>query len=159
MLEDPHFWVAVAFVLFVLLAYKKVSSMLITSLDARRERIRFELEEAQRLRQEAEAILADYKQKQAQSLKEAEQIIADARRDAESMTRHAENELKASLDARMKNALERIAQEETRAVEDVRNHVTDLALTAARTLVAEQARQSQDELVKQALSDIERKVH
>lgn len=160
MLYDPHFWVTVAFFCVVALSYKKVASLVSRTLDDRSARIRAELDEARRLRMEAEAVLEQYRQKQAEYLKEAEDMLAAARRDTDAMRSFTETELKAALEVRMKQALERIAQEESNAIDDVRNHVVDIALAAARTLIADHvSSMSQDELVKLALSDIERKIH
>jgi len=159
-LLDPRIWTTAAFVTFVILAYKKLAAFACNALDTRTARIKSELEEAQRLRQEAQAVLAEYKQKQAEYLKAAEQLLVDARHDADQMRAYAETELKASLDARMKQAVERIAQEEASAINEVRDHVVDIALAAARNIIADQVgTMSQEELIKLALADIERKVH
>ncbi len=160
MLEDPRFWVAVSFFAFVVGTYKKVSSLAMKALDSRSAKIKQELDEARSLREQAEAVLAQYKQKQAEYLQEAEMLLANARRDAETMRVTAEADLKASLDTRQKQAMDRIAQEETNAIAEVRNHVVDMALTAARTIIADHvSSMSQDDLVKMALSDIDRKIH
>ncbi len=159
-LLDPRIWTTAAFITFVILAYKKISSFACNSLDSRSARIKDELDEARRLREEAETVLAEYKQKQAEYLKEAETLLNNARSDADQMRAYAENELKASLDARMKQAVERIAQEEASAITEVRDHVVDIALAAARNIIADQVgTMSQEELIKLALADIERKVH
>jgi F-type H+-transporting ATPase subunit b len=160
MLDNPKFWVAAAFIVFVLLAYKKASTLLINMLDDRSAKIKAELEEAQRLRIEAEAVLQEYKQKQAEYLKEAESILANANKDAQALRDFSQNELKATLDARMKQAVDRIAQEESNAIAEVREHVLDIALAAARALIVDHvSNMPQDELVKMALTDIERKIH
>ena len=160
MLEDPRFWVAVSFFAFVMLAYKKVASFAVRALDERSAKIKQELDEARRLREQAEQVLAQYKLKQSEYLQEAEQILANARRDADLMRSHTEEELKGILETRMKHALDRIAQEESHAIADVRNHVVDIALAAARTLIVDQvSTMSQEDLVKLALTDIERKIH
>jgi F-type H+-transporting ATPase subunit b len=160
MLEDPRLWVATAFVLFVVLSYKKIGGFVARALDQRAGKIAAELSEARRLREEAASMLAQYKQKQAEYLKEAESLLADARRDAGLLRAQAEQELKIALAARTKHALERIAQEENKAIADVRNHVVDIALAASRALIADHvATLPPDDLVKLALSDIERKIH
>ena len=160
MLEDPRFWVSVAFFIFIALSYKKVAAMAIRSLDDRSAKIKSELDEAQRLRVEAEQVLQLYKQKQAEYLKEAESILASAVKDAETLRTFSEQELKATLEARMKHAVDRIAQEESQAIAEVRNHVVDIALAAARALIVDHVNtMSQDDLVKLALADIERKIH
>ena len=105
-------------------------------------------------------MLAQYTQKQAEYLKEAESILNDARRDAEILTKHAQQELTAALETRMKHALDRIAQEEAKAISDVRSHVVDISLAAARALIAEQvSSMSEDDLLQLALTDIEHKIH
>lgn len=157
-LEDPRTWVALAFVLFIAAFAKKIGGAVAKGLDARAERIRSELQEASRLRREAETLLAEYRQKQAAYVKEAETMLADAHRDAQALRLQAEKELQAALDARTKQAMDRIAQEEANAVNEIRNHVVDTALAAVHTLIESQDA-AQDELLSQALSDIERKVH
>lgn len=160
MLSDPKIWVYASFVVFVLLAYKKLTGFAATALDKRSARIKAELDEAQRLREEAEKVLAEYKQKQSEYLKEAQAILDDAQRDADKMREMAHAELRASLEGRMKQAIERIAQEEANAITDVRDHVVDIALAAARNIISDQVgTMSQEELIKLALADIERKVH
>ena len=160
LLTDPRTWVTAAFLTFVLLAYKKIAALIANGLDNRTARIKSELDEARRLREEAEAVLAEYKQKQAEYLKEAEQMLESAKNDAQQLRAYAETELKASLDARMKQAVERIAQEEASAINDVRDHVVDIALAAARNIISDQVgTMSQAELIKLALADIHRKVH
>ncbi|MGE0753825.1 MAG: F0F1 ATP synthase subunit B [Alphaproteobacteria bacterium] len=160
MLHNPMFWVSLSFVMFMAFALLKFSGTFVGSLDKRSARIRQELEEAKRLRMEAEAVLADYKQKQARYLKEAEDMLAKSRVDAAEYARQAERDLQASLDTRMKQAVEKIAQEEANAIEEVRNHVVDISLAAARSIIIEHMGNiSQDELTKIVISDIGRKVH
>lgn len=160
MLSDPKIWVAFSFLLFVALTYKKIAGFIIRALDARSAQIKAELDQAKTLREEAENVLAQYKQKQAEYLKEAEGIMLKAREDANLFRSNAERELQSVLDTRMKHAIEKIALEENKAIQDVRNHVVDIALAAARAMIVEHvATMSQEELVKLALADLERKIH
>lgn len=160
MLHEPVFWVAAAFAMFVLLAYKKAAAFLMSALDSRSAKIKEELGHARSLRMEAEQVLAEYRKKQEEYLKEAELMLKKAEADAVSLSAAAEKDMKAALDMRLKNALERIAQEEEKAIQDVRDHVVDIALAAARAIIIDQASgASQDDLVKLALADIERKIH
>lgn len=160
MLSDPRFWVAISFLIFFSLTYKKIAKFAFGSLDDRSAKIKNELDEARRLREEAEGILQQYKQKQAHYLKEAESILANAQKDADSLRAYAEKDMNAQLEARTKQAMDRIAQEEAQAITDVRNHVVDIALAAARALIVDHVGTlSQDELVKLAINDIERKIH
>jgi F-type H+-transporting ATPase subunit b len=157
---DPRFWVAVAFVLFVALSFKKIKLPLLRALDARSEKIRNELDRARILREDAEIVLADYKKKQAEYLKEAEAMLAKAREDAEVLTRQAEKDLKETLEGRTRQAMEKIAREEELAIQEVRNHVVDIALASARAvIVSHVGKLPQEELIKLALADIERKIH
>ena len=159
-LEDPRFWVAVAFFIFFALTYKKIGAFAFGALDDRSAKIKYELDEARRLREEAQGILEQYKQKQTHYLKEAEQILTDAKKDAETLRSYAEKEMNAQLEGRTKQAMDRIAQEEAQAILDVRNQVVDVALAAARALIVDHVSNlSQEELVKLALSDIEQKIH
>lgn len=159
LLDDPRLWVALALAVFVLLSYKKIAGFMTRSLDDRSAKIKSELDEARRLREEAESVLAQYKQRQAEYAKEAESLLQQAREGADALRAHAEREMQAALATRMKQALERISQEEEKAIADVRNHVVDIALSAARRIIADHVSMSQDEVIKIALDDIERKIH
>ena len=86
---DQTFWVALAFVMFIAVVYKPVSRKMAAALDARAEKIKQELDEAVRLREEAQALLAGYERRQNEALKEAEDILGHAREEAERQTRQA----------------------------------------------------------------------
>lgn len=160
MLSDPKFWVAVSFLLMVALGYKKIIALIAKALDERSAKIKSELDHARELREQAETVLADYKRKQAEYLKEAETLLAKARDDASSLSRQAEKDLKEALDTRMKQALDKIAREEAQAIQEVRNHVVDVALASARAVIVNHmGKLTQEELIKLALVDIERKIH
>ena len=136
--HDPEFWVLVAFVIVVVGGFIKLGPTIGKSLDERAERIRAELEEAQRLREDAQRTLADYQLKQRDALKEAEAIIAHAKGEAERIGRQAALDLEAAIERRTRQAEEKIAQEEAKALADVRNTAIDIALAAARQIIAEQ---------------------
>jgi len=157
---DPKFWVAVAFLACVGLGFKKLKQLLLNALDGRSARIRNELDNARKLREQAEAVLADYKKKQAEYLKEAENMLAKAHEDAAELVKQSEKELKMALDARMDQALAKISREEDLAIQEVRNHVVDIALASARAVIINHVgKLSQEELIKLAIADIERKIH
>ncbi len=159
-LHNPVFWVAASFALFVILSFKKAKALLLGALDGRSARIADELSRARRLREEAENVLAEYKKRQAEYMKEAEAMLNKAREDADALTLRSEKELKETLDGRMKQALDKIAREEDLAIQEVRNHVVDIALAAARAvIVTHVGKLPQEELIKLALADIERKIH
>lgn len=159
-LENPVFWVVASFATFIALAiYKKLPKLLLSSLDSRAAKIKEELDTARNLRQEAEAVLDDYKQKQAQYLQEAEKMLAKARIDADVLRAQAEKDMISSLDDRMKSALERIAMEEAKSLVAVRERVVEMAMTTARTLIADRAANNNASAsIHAALGDIEAKI-
>ena len=118
------------------MAWKALGPML-KSLDARAARIKAELDEAQRLRDEAQHLLAEYKRKQRDAVKEAEEQMRAAQEEAERQRERAEADLAASLKRREQQALDRIAQAETEALAEVRTLAVDLAVGATRKLLAE----------------------
>ncbi len=147
--NDPAFWVALAFVLVVILAYKPVMRSVTGALDARADKIRGQIEEARKLREDAQALLAEYQRKQREAMAEAEKIIAQARIDAARMKVDAEKDLEHALERRKQQALDRIAQSEAQALAEVRNTAIDVALAAAEKVIAS----SLDPAKKAALAD------
>jgi F-type H+-transporting ATPase subunit b len=160
MLEDPTFWVAIAFVVFVVLAARPATRAIFAALDARAERIRSEIQEAQALREEAQKALAEYKRKQRDALKEAEQIIEHAKIEATRLREHAEQDLETALQRREQAALEKIAQAESQALQDVRNQAVDVALTATVKLISDNLDKGRsDAMVDRAIRDLSGKLH
>lgn len=156
-MNTPEFWVLLAFVIFVALLWKKIAGAFVGVLDARTEKIRQELDEAQRLREEAQSLLASYQRRQRDAQKEAEEIIAHAREEAERLRRQAAADLEASLKRRETQAIDRIAQAEAAAMQEVRTLTVDLAIAASRKLLSENLPQSQqDALVAQAVAELPR---
>ena len=95
MLAMAEFWVAVAFVVFLaILVYYKVPALIAKALDDRAEAIRKELDEARRLREEAQNLLADYQKKHRNVGQEAEAIVEQARREAEALAQETRASLK-----------------------------------------------------------------
>jgi F-type H+-transporting ATPase subunit b len=141
MLRSPETWVAVAFLLFVaLLLYLKAPSKIAAMLDERAERIGKELAEAKRLREEAQALLDEYKRKRAEAEKTAESIVIQARADAEAYAAEAQKKLAETVERRTRQAEQKIAQAEAAAIKDVRETATSLAIAAATRLVGEAAK-------------------
>lgn len=160
MLNDPTFWVAIAFVVFVGLMVWKASKPILAGIDARGERIKAELDEAQRLREEAQKALAEYKRKQRDVAKEAEDLLANAKHEANLLRNQAAEDLKATLARREKAALEKIAQAEVQAVQDVRALAVDIAMAATAKLLSENVDPNRDQaMVDQAIKDLGQKLH
>lgn len=135
MLESPEFWVAVSFVLFLVVVGKKAMSALGGMLDDRTEQIRKQLDEAQNLREEAQAELANYQRLQRDALAEAEEIISHAKEEAARIREEAKTDLAERLKRREEQAMDRIAQAEAQALQDVRAQAVDLAIAATAKLL------------------------
>lgn len=158
--QDPTFWVAVSFAMFVLMAFKPIAKALVRTLDSRSNQIAAELAEARRLREEAQEALAAYQKKQRESLQEAEAMLATTRADAARIAEKAETDLKLALEKRMRLAMEKIAQAESRAIADVQGYVADVSLLASQKLIAQYLDQGgNDELIRKAAQDIAKKIN
>jgi F-type H+-transporting ATPase subunit b len=133
-----EFWVAVAFLVFVgILLYYRVPRLIAKALDERAAAIGRELDEARRLRQDAQDLLADYQSKHRNVAGEAEAIVEQARRDAEAFATETRTALKSLLERRTKAAQEKIARAQTQAVDEVRAKAVDVALAAAEKILRE----------------------
>ncbi|MBH68719.1 MAG: F0F1 ATP synthase subunit B [Rhodospirillaceae bacterium] len=155
----PELSVAIAFIIFIVLAIWKGTRKITEGLDKRAEGIRRQLDETQNLREEAQAALASYQRQQRDALAEAEQIIAQAEAEAERLKEHAEEVLTATIRRREEQAVQRIAQAEANAVQDVRNQAVELAIGVATKLIAENMTDKvQGELISNATNDVIKKL-
>jgi len=136
LLHEAEFWVLVAAVIFVVAVFKPASRALTGGLDARAARIRAELDEARRLREEAERLVAEYRAKQNAAVGEAEAIVAHAKTEAERIAAQSARDLELALERRQRMAEERIAQAEAKALDEVRAVAIDVAIAAAREVIA-----------------------
>lgn len=136
MLATPEFWVLVSFLLFIgLLVYLGIPGKVAAMLDERAARIASELDEARKLREEAQGLLADYERKRRDAEKEAEAILAQARVEAEAFIVETRQKLAETLERRGRMAEQKIAQAEAQAIKDVRTIATDMAVAAASGLL------------------------
>ena len=134
---EPEFWVAVSFFIFIgVLVYFGVHMKVVSALDARALLISQELEEARRLREEAEKVLADYRRKLGDVVMEVDNITALATTEAKTLAAETRQSLKEHVDRRIKLAEERIARAEMEAVRELRNDAVDVAIAAAQNLIA-----------------------
>jgi F-type H+-transporting ATPase subunit b len=152
---EPKNWVVLAFFLFFILFGKKLWGALSAMLDARAVNVKAELEEASRLRREAESMLRDAEKQRAEALTEAKSLIEGARAEAGRLTAAAAAEAEASAKRREQMAIDRIAAAEKAAVDDVRLVAADVATTAARQVLAEGLTASADSvLIDHAISQL-----
>lgn len=160
-LSTPEFWVAVSFVGFVLLImYFKVPAQMGALLDDRADKIRNELDEARRLREEAQAMLAEFERKQRDAQKEAESIITLAKQEAEALAKETREKLKDSLERRGKIAEEKIARAEEQAVSEVRSVAVNVAIAAAEQIIeSKMTPAASKKLVDQSIKDLKTKLN
>src|SRR5271169_4293193 len=134
-IHDPEFWLTIAVLIFIGIVWRPAKRLLIGGLDARATRIRQELDAARSLREEAERTLAAYQLKQREGVAEAEAIIAHAKAEAERIAAQAARNLEETLERRRRLAQERIAQEEAKALAEIRAVTVDVAISAARQVI------------------------
>ena len=161
MFEDAAFWALVALVLFLgLVLYLKVPAIVGAALDARVEAIRTELDEARKLREEAQAVLAEYQRRAREAESEAEEIVDQAKREAEALTVDAHRRMEDYVASRTRLAEQKIAQAEAQALQEVRSLSADVAVAAAETVIAARIKgETADALVAKSIRDIESKLH
>src|ERR1700744_268048 len=110
MFADPETWVAVAFVILMgVFAWIGAHRTMLTALDHRSERIKAELDDARRLKDEAAKVLAEYKAKRASAEREAADIIANANAEAERIASEAKTKMEDFVARRTKTAESKIA--------------------------------------------------
>ncbi|MCB1506140.1 MAG: F0F1 ATP synthase subunit B [Hyphomicrobiaceae bacterium] len=156
-----EFWVMIAFLaFFAIVFYLKVPAQLAGALDARAEAIKKELDEARKLREEAQALLADYQKKTREAEEEAKSIIDQARREAEVLAAETQKQMAESVVRRSKMAEDKIARAEAQALAEVRGSAVEAALKAAEKILAGQVSGGMsDDLIKQSLEDIKSKLN
>jgi F-type H+-transporting ATPase subunit b len=160
LLANAHFWVNIGLVLFILLAGRKLWKALTSGLDQRSMRIKAQLDEAQKLRDEAQALLNEYQRRQKEAAEEAAGILASAKELAEHHTRDAMAALEASMTRREKLALEKIAQAEAHAAAEVRREAVEVATAATRKLLTQALTDDRaTALVDQSIKELDRKLH
>jgi F-type H+-transporting ATPase subunit b len=159
LLHDPTFWTLVAFIIFVAALFRPVKKALIGGLDSRIDQVRTEVEQAQQLREEAQALLASYQRKQREAAQEAEEILNRAKEDAEFHRAEAEKGMTALLARQEELAVEKIAQAEATAVQEVRDMAVDLAIEATEKILAQKvAGELSNKLVNDAINELPQKL-
>jgi F-type H+-transporting ATPase subunit b len=157
---DAEFWVIVAIVIFIgVVLYLRVPRMLTGALDGQIRKIEAELEEAARLRTEAQALLTSYANKRGEAEAEAAGIVTAAREEADRLAKEAVSALEALIVRRTRAVEEKIAQAEQQAVADVRGRSADVAVEAARLLLTGQMASKGEALVSQAIKDVAAKLN
>jgi F-type H+-transporting ATPase subunit b len=160
-MQETENWVALAFILFLaLLVYLGVHRKVTDSLDQRQARIKGELDEARRLKEEAQALLAEFQRKGREAEKEAEAIIAGAKAEAERIAGEAKARMEDFVSRRTKMAEAKITQAEAQALADVRSAAADAAVTAAEKILSIAAKgEVAVNLLQQGIEDVRKKLN
>lgn len=160
-LAEPETWVAIGFLIFVgILIYVGVPKMLINSLDERGKRVQAELDEARRLKEEAQKLLSEYQAKQRQADEEAAAIIAGAKAEAERIAAESKTRMEEFVARRTKMAETKIAQAEAQAVADVRAAAAEAAVAAAEKILSVSVKgKVADDLISRGIGDVKTKLN
>ena len=158
---DAEFWVAVAFVIFIAVLIKLGAlRVLLGALDDRGARIKAELDEARRVREEAQALLADYQRRRGEADREADAIVVAAKAEAERLAAEAKAKVEDFVARRTKVAEAKIAQAEAQALADVRAAAADAAVAAAEKILSDTAKgKVGDDLIAQGVQELEAKLN
>ena len=161
MFLEPETWVAIAFViLMIAFAWLGIHRTVITALDHRAERIKGELDDARRLKDEAAKVLAEYKAKRATAEREAEEIVTNAKAEAERIAADAKTKMEDFVARRTKTAESKIALAEAQAVADVRAAAADAAVQAASTILSQSVKGPvADDLLAKGIADVRQKLN
>lgn len=160
-LRNTDFVVTISFLLFILvLVYFKVPGMLTGLLDKRAETIRAELDEARKLREEAQELRASFERKKTEVAEQAERIVAKAKADAEVAAQQAKADLETSIARRLRAAEEQIASAEAGAVRAVRDQAISVAMSAASELIAKKIEPADaNKLIDDSIAVVEARLH
>jgi F-type H+-transporting ATPase subunit b len=161
MFEDPETWVAIAFIILMgVFAYFGIHRTVLTTLDHRRDRIKAELDDARRLKDEAAKLLEQYKARRASAEREAEEIVAGAKADAERIASEAKAKLEDFVTRRTKTAESKIALAEAQALADVRAAAAEAAVAAASTILSQSVKgEVADDLLAKGIKDVREKLN
>jgi F-type H+-transporting ATPase subunit b len=161
MFADPETWVAIASViLLAVFGYFGVHRMVLTALDHRADRIRSELDEARRLKEEAAKVLADYKARRASAEREAAEIVTSAKADAERIAAEAKAKMEDFVARRTKAAESKIALAEAQALADVRSAAAEAAVQAATTVLSQTVKgKLADDLIAKGIGEVRQKLN
>jgi F-type H+-transporting ATPase subunit b len=161
MFLEPEFWVAVAFfILMGVFAYFGIHRTVLKTLDHRSERIKAELDDAHRLKEEAAKLLAEYQARGASAEREAQEIISNAKAEAERIAAEAKTKMEDFVARRTKTAESKIATAEAQALADVRAAAADAAVTAASTILSQSVKGDiAEDLLAKGIAEVRKKLN
>jgi F-type H+-transporting ATPase subunit b len=153
-LTDAHTWVFFATVGFVVLVWKKGRGPMLAFLDARTAKIKAALDEAERLKNEAQDLLADVQRKHRDAIQTSQKIIDAARENAVRLQRESEEKLADGMKRREAQLMERIRRAEAAAMQELREQAADIAAKSAEMLLQDALPKRASKLVDEAIADI-----
>lgn len=158
---DATFWAFIGFLLFVgIILYVKVPGMIAGQLDQRADGIRAELAEAKRLREEAEALLADYRKRAREAEAEADGIVRQARHEADALAKEAQQRITDYVERRTRAAELKISQAEAQALQEVKSLSADIAIAAAEKIIAGKTKGAEgDKLIDRSIGEIKARLN
>ena len=161
MFTQPETWVAIAFIiLMAVFVWLGVHRTVLKALDHRAERIKSELDEARRLKDDAARLLAEYQQKRGSAEREAQDIIAAARVEADRIAAEAKTKMEDFVARRTKTAESKIALAEAQALADVRAAAADAAIAAASSVLSKTVKgKVADELLAKGITEVRQKLN
>lgn len=160
LLMDEYFWLTLSFLLFGGIVIRFGLPVFNGMLDSRILEIRNNLETAERLRIEAQEMLAQYQRKQRDAVKESEKIISDAKASAKKFQENVESEMAESMKRRELQLQERLKRMEQAAVQKIQSYAAELAISAATQIAIEKLDQKADaKLIDQSIANIENSLH
>jgi len=161
MFTQPETWVAIAFIILMgVFAWLGVHRTVLTALDHRAQRIKAELDDARRLKDEAAKLLADYQARRASAEREAQEIVTNARAEAERIAAEAKTRMEDFVARRTKTAENKIALAEAQALADVRAAAAEAAVAAASTVLSQSVKGSvADDLLVKGIAEVKAKLN
>jgi len=137
LIQDSNFWVLISFLIFLGIAWHYGRAAALGKLDDKINNIRKELEEAERIRVDAQELLAEYQRKHKDAMSEADQIIADAKKHAEYIRAKAEEEMNKAQSRRQAQLDEKLTRIEQNAKQDIESYTAKIAVNAARQILTD----------------------
>ena len=158
---EAEFWVAIAFLILMgVFGYFGIHRTLLKALDSRRDRIKADLDDARRLKNEAQKLLAEYRARRETAVREADEIVANAKAEAERIAAEAKTKMDDFVARRTKSAESKIAMAEAQAMADVRAAAADAAVTAAAMVMSQSVKGSvADDLMAKGIADVRAKLN
>jgi len=159
--EEASNWVSIGFIAVIaLFLYMGVHKTIAKSLDERAQKIADELDEARRLREEAQELLAHYQRRQREAEEEAQEIVEQAKRDAKRLATDSRDKINEQIERRAKAAEEKVARAEEQALSEIRGETANIAVEAAKEIIRTRMDQgAQSALAERAIDELRSKFH